>query len=41
MANIKQNGGYNALPISYKRGNPIPLDQSSVWYNYDLMADYA
>lgn len=41
MANIKQNGGYNALPISYKRGNPIPLDQSSVWYDYDLMADYA
>ena len=23
MAVIKTNGGYNALPISYKRGNPI------------------
>lgn len=41
MAVIKTNGGYNALPISYKRGNPIPLDKSSVWYDYDQMAVYA
>ena len=41
MAIIKQNGGYNALPISYKRTNPIPLDKSSVWYDYDQMANYA
>ena len=41
MAVIKTDGGYNALPISYKRGNPIPLDKSSVWYDYDLMASYA
>jgi hypothetical protein len=41
MAVIKTNGGYNALPISYKRGNPIPLDKSSVWYNYDSMVAYA
>lgn len=41
MAVIKTTGGYNALPISYKRGNPIPLDKSSVWYNYDLMVAYA
>lgn len=41
MAVIKTNGGYNALPISYKRGNPIPLDKSSVWYDYDSMAAYA
>lgn len=41
MAVIKTNGGYNALPISYKRGNPIPLDKSSVWYDYDLMVAYA
>lgn len=41
MAVIKTNGGYNALPISYKRGNPIPLDKSAVWYDYDLMAAYA
>lgn len=41
MAVIKIDGGYNALPISYKRGNPIPLDKSSVWYDYNLMAAYA
>ena len=41
MAVIKTNGGYNALPISYKRGNPIPLDKSAVWYDYDLMTAYA
>lgn len=41
MAVIKMNGGYSALPISYKRGNPIPLDKSAVWYDYDLMAAYA
>ena len=41
MAVIKTNGGYNALPISYKRGNPIPLDKSAVWYDYDLMVAYA
>ncbi len=41
MAVIKTNGGYNALPISYKRGNPIPLDKSAVWYDYDAMVAYA
>ena len=41
MAVIKLDGGYNSLPISYKRGNPIPLDKSSVWYDYDLMMEYA
>ena len=41
MAVIKMNGGYNALPISYKRGNPIPLDKSAVWYDYDAMVAYA
>jgi hypothetical protein len=41
MAVIKTNGGYNALPISYKRGNPIPLDKSAVWYDYDQMVAYA
>ena len=41
MAVIKTNGGYNSLPISYKRGNPIPLDKSAVWYDYDLMVAYA
>lgn len=41
MAVIKMNGGYNALPISYKRGNPIPLDKSAVWYDYNSMVAYA
>ena len=41
MAVIKTDGGYNSLPISYKRGNPIPLDKSSVWYDYNLMKAYA
>lgn len=41
MAVIKTNGGYNSLPISYKRGNPIPLDKSAVWYDYDQMVAYA
>jgi hypothetical protein len=33
MAQIKTDGNYNAIPISYKRGNPIPLDTTSVWYS--------
>jgi len=41
MAVIKTEGGYNALPISYKRGNPIPLDKTEIWYDYNLMAEYA
>jgi hypothetical protein len=41
MAIIKLDGGYNALPISYKRGNPIPLDTTAVWYDYDAMKEYA
>lgn len=41
MATIKKDGGYNALPISYKRGNPIPLDKSAVWYDKAEMEAYA
>ena len=41
MAKIKLDGGYNALPISYKRGNPIPLDTTSVWYNLTDLETYA
>ena len=41
MAIIKLDGGYNALPISYKRGNPIPLDTTAVWYNFDELQAYA
>lgn len=41
MAVIKTDGGYNSLPISYKRGNPIPLDTTAVWYDYNAMKEYA
>lgn len=32
MAEIKFDGGYMPLPINIKRGNPIPLDTTSVHY---------
>lgn len=41
MAIIKTDGGYNALPISYKRGNPIPLDTTAVWYDKTELETYA
>ena len=41
MAIIKLDGGYNALPISYKRGNPIPLDTTAVWYDFAELTTYA
>lgn len=41
MAIIKLDGGYNALPISYKRGNPIPLDTTAVWYDFAALETYA
>ena len=41
MAIIKLDGGYNALPISYKRGNPIPLDTTAVWYDKAKLIEYA
>lgn len=41
MAIIKLDGGYNALPISYKRGNPIPLDTTAVWYDLEALQTYA
>lgn len=41
MAVIKKNGGYTGLPISISRGNPIPLDKSSIYYEYEQMASYA
>ena len=32
MADIKFDSGYMPLPINIKRGNPIPLDSTSVYY---------
>ena len=41
MAQIKKDGSYNAFPISYKRSNPIPLDDTAVWYDKTKMESYA
>lgn len=32
MANVQLEGGYMPLPINIRRGNPIPLDSTSVHY---------
>lgn len=40
MAVIK-NGDYMALPIAIKRGNPIPLDTTAVWYDKTELETYA
>ena len=41
MAVINKNGNFVAIPLSFKRGNPIALDTSAVWYNYEEMSTYA
>lgn len=41
MAVIKKDGGNMALPIAIKRGNPIALDTTSVWYSETEMTAYA
>lgn len=41
MAVIKKDGNIMALPLSIKRGNPIPIDATQVWYEYDELATYA
>lgn len=41
MAVIKKDGNIMALPLSIKRGNPIPIDATQVWYGYDELATYA
>lgn len=41
MATINKNIAASSLPITFKRGNPVPLDNSSVWYDYESMAAYA
>lgn len=41
MANIMKNGSYMALPINIKRGNPIPVDDSLIWYSLSELQDYA
>ena len=41
MANINKNPALMALPSSIKRGTAAALDNTSVWYSYDLMSAYA
>ena len=41
MAKILTDSGYMALPINIKRGNPIPLDTTAVWYNKAELETYA
>lgn len=41
MATINKNIAASSLPITFKRGNPVPLDNSSVWYDYESMVTYA
>ena len=42
MAVIKdKNIGIAAIPLSFKRDNPIPIDSTMIWYDYGAMAAYA
>lgn len=41
MAVIRQDFNVMYLPAAIQRNNPIPLDSTAVWYDYDLMAAYA
>ena len=41
MANILNNAAYMALPMNIKRGNPIPLDTTAVWYAKADLENYA
>lgn len=41
MATIKNDAAYMALPMNIKRGNPIPLDTTAVWYNKIELETYA
>ena len=41
MAIIKKDGNFMGLPMNIARGNPIPLDNSEIWYSKDEMLNYA
>lgn len=41
MATILNNAAYMALPMNIKRGNPIPLDMTAVWYDKTELETYA
>ena len=40
MAEIKKVFNASSLPIAFSRGNPIPIDKSSVWYSKTDMENY-
>lgn len=41
MAVIKKNGSSMGLPMNINRGNPIPIDSTSVWYSLQEAQTYA
>ena len=41
MATIEKNGAFMALPMNIKRGNPIPVDTTLVWYSKSELETYA
>ncbi len=41
MAVINKNISASSLPITFNRGNPVPLDKSAVWYSLDELKTYA
>lgn len=41
MAVIQKDFNYMAFPQSFQRGNPIPLDKSSLFFGFDAMQEYA
>lgn len=41
MAVIKKDGNFMGLPMNIKRGNPIPLDTTEIWYSKTEMENYA
>lgn len=41
MAVIKRDGNSMGLPMNINRGNPIPLDTTSVWYSLEEAQNYA
>lgn len=41
MAVIEKNGTYMALPMAIKRGNPIALDTTAIWYSLEELRTYA
>lgn len=41
MASINKNGNYNGIPGGFRRGNPISIDPTQLWYSFDEMQAYA